>query len=197
MPLLREISTHYYTEESARHLANLLLRNDDYKFFLRKVPRMTLAWKREDVEWSNFTLDVIEEWAKRRRPNSITLLRAMERSNKKAAKFFQKALTCGEFLSFVHPFFLHIQWFAQSISALATESIFFLMFSLVCKSFPHPINYCLSLSFSHTSLSVSVLLSLHISLPGPSLPFFFLWLVHPQYTIYKLYKYTTYLFLCP
>ena len=172
MPLLKEISTHYYTEESARHLANLLLKNDDYKFFLRKVPRMTLAWKREDVEWSNFTLDVIEEWAKRRRPNSITLLRAMERSNKKAAKFFWKALTCGEFLSFVHPFFLHFNGLHKVYLPLRPSLPSFSCFSLACKSFPHPINYSLSLSFSHTLLSVSVLLSLHISLPRPSLPFF-------------------------
>ena len=119
-PLIEEISKHYYTEESTRYLANVLLKNDDWRFIVRENKKLYFErmkysnmagieklYSKEYADWSRMAHKVIKKWVKTSvlaigstRPNSLTLLNAMEKSNKKAADFFRKALTCGKCLSF-------------------------------------------------------------------------------------------------
>ena len=93
MRLIEEISKHYYTEESSRYLAVALLKNDDIRFVENEISEMY------PVDWSNVAQNVMKEWAIWTTPNSITLLRAIQKTNEKAARIFQQALSRGEFRS--------------------------------------------------------------------------------------------------
>ena len=89
--LLQKISKHYYTEEATRYLANLLLADDDYSYVKQKLGQRKMTW-------SNIAELVMFEWKNRvSQPNSLTLLCAMEKSNKDAADFFRKTLDPGEY----------------------------------------------------------------------------------------------------
>ena len=95
--LIYAIAIHYYTEESTRYLASILLNEKDDLFIAKKLSECTAP----NCKWSNLAIEVIWGWTDwNLRANSITLLNAMERSNKEAADFFQDVLTNGRYLSF-------------------------------------------------------------------------------------------------
>ena len=80
------IGEHYYTEESTRYLASILLNEKDDLFFAKELSQRTFP----QIKWSNLATGVIHEWIDWNvRVNSNTLLNAMERSNKEAADFFR------------------------------------------------------------------------------------------------------------
>ena len=138
LPLLKEISRHFYTEESARYLANVLLKNEDLSF----VNDLWYETRQKSffVEWSYITFEVIKKWATMNTPGSLTLLRAMERSNKDAAEYFQEALTCGEFSFFLLPLVHQCQgknhFSSRRFNRLAQLASFYPIFVPLIHFFP-------------------------------------------------------------
>ena len=90
--LFREISKHYVTEESTTYLANILLKNDDCTFIDNEQFRLGLS-----SDWSKVAYGVIFRWADTSGLDRTQLLRAMEKSNVEAAKFFSTVVTFGQF----------------------------------------------------------------------------------------------------
>ena len=92
--LFQAISTHYFTEESTKYLANVLLKNDDWEFIAQTDEK---SIRLGDPVWTRVAYFIILKWAKTNGLERITLLRAMEKTNAPAANFFRMVLTSGEF----------------------------------------------------------------------------------------------------
>ena len=95
--LFFEISRYYYTEESTRYLASILLPINPYEFVNDKLSKQRI------VSWTDVAWNVILKWHLRQKFNdesrrSTTLLSAMEKSNPDAAKLFRSTLVSGKIL---------------------------------------------------------------------------------------------------
>ena len=162
--LFLSISRYYYTEESTRHLANLLLKSDDDRFIQHEVPYLKVL--EDKVNWTETAWKVLMKWSETNKPHSITLLCAMEKSNENAAGVFRGFLTNREFLNVLSSFFAHYIAPSTSLSLSLSLSP---SISLTTKTFlswsffnwqPNPFPNPLPFYFSYYDVSVPCSLAL-------------------------------------